>query len=594
MRAFEIITTEGLMSPKSLRRAAANIDARAGMEFEMYVPDAGAKIEGDPEEDYSQDVDVSSFEEIIDFFSGTDQQPGRYNDRGDIIRFRRALDSDYADWLAEKQSKFFTTNKEEIVMQYLIEFENLSGGELAEVLATALEYTYNDRYYKKAEQSFYRDPEDYDFYSNNDDWAQETFSTMRNVEQEYNINWPYWYTPEFESTYSIDDVASDFKEMIGREVYTSDRYHGGSRAPGAYDIEPDSSLDQPDNREDGGLEFVSPVLSVNDMISDLNKVVNWARQNRCYTNSSCGLHMNVSLPQFETDGLDQLDYVKLVLFCGDNYVLEQFGRELGGINDANTFAASALGKISTALTSRPGIVNQMLANMRGQMNEIASRVIYGQATSKYTSIHKHGDYIEFRAPGGDWLGEDLSKLEDTLLRFVVALDIAADKNKYRDEYAKKLYKLMMSDIKIKHYDPTDPANAKNPTKFSDKAGPGSKQLVTSTNTYKDVLSIFADYSSGQLSMAALKAFIKQYQTQRPTVGYKTLPNNQPSTPAGQISSLSGSQTADGGARWFTIANPQGFEREIQANSTSEAIQMARERYPDDFSEGATVYAWSTS
>jgi hypothetical protein len=40
-------------------------------------------------------------------------------------------------------------------------------------------------------------------------------------------------------------------------------------------VEPDSSLD-PDDSDDQGLEFVSPPLPIEELLSDLNKVKAWA------------------------------------------------------------------------------------------------------------------------------------------------------------------------------------------------------------------------------------------------------------------------------------------------------------------------------
>ena len=53
------------MSPTSLRQLASQIDATAGMEFEMYVPDVS---DDDGEEDYTVDVRVYDFDDIRRFF----------------------------------------------------------------------------------------------------------------------------------------------------------------------------------------------------------------------------------------------------------------------------------------------------------------------------------------------------------------------------------------------------------------------------------------------------------------------------------------------------------------------------------------------
>ena len=123
-------------------------------------------------------------------------------------------------------------------------------------------------------------------------------------------------------SFSIDDVADEFSRMIGKPINASQRYHGARREEGHYVVEPDGSL-EPDDYDDAGLEFVSPPMPIDEMLSDFNKVVAWAKDKGCYTNDSTGLHINVSVPGFS---LDKLDYVKLALFVGDDWVAQQFGR----------------------------------------------------------------------------------------------------------------------------------------------------------------------------------------------------------------------------------------------------------------------------
>ena len=126
--------------------------------------------------------------------------------------------------------------------------------------------------------------------------------------------------------------------------------------------------------------------------------------------------------------------------------------------------------------------------MKEHLGELATKVIHSGETSKYTSINTKGGYVEFRSPGGDWLGEyaaDPGKISNTLLRFVVALDAAADPEKYRNEYLKKLYTLL------------------------------------SPKEKNDTISYFAKYVAGELPQSALKSFIKQAQLERNIKAGKT-------------------------------------------------------------------------
>ena len=302
-----------------------------------------------------------------------------------------------------------------------------------------------------------------------EDWLRsQGLNYMSNIPEQYDmISWPHWSSGSDQGD-SIAFVADEFREAIGRKVNWSANYHGGKRESDAYVVEPDGSL-EPDSSGDSGLEFVSPPLPIDDMISDLNKVRAWAKQKGCYTNDSTGLHINVSVPGFDND---KLDYVKLALLLGDQYVLDQFGRT------GNTYAKSAMGMIKERIAQRPEDAAAMLQKMKAGLGELATKVIHSGTTSKYTSINTKEGYIEFRSPGGDWLNENFDKIETTLLRFVVALDAAMDPAKYRDEYLKKLY------------------------------------AVLKPQGENDTLSYFAKFAAGELPKAALKSFIKQAQLER--------------------------------------------------------------------------------
>jgi hypothetical protein len=234
-------------------------------------------------------------------------------------------------------------------------------------------------------------------------------------------------------------------------------------------VEPDGSL-EPDDPNDQGLEFVSPPLPIDEILGDLNKVKRWAKEYGCYTNDSTGLHINISVPDYSRENLD---FVKLALLMGDKYVLDAFGRA------SNTYAKSALDIVKRHVRDNPEGAAQLLDKMKGNLDQLASKAIHSGATSKYTSINVKDGHIEFRSPGGDWLDENFDKIENTLLRFTVAMSAALDPEMYRQEYLTKLYK-----------------------------------LLSENNKDVDTIKYFADYVAGKIPKAALRSFVKQAQLQR--------------------------------------------------------------------------------
>ena len=475
------------MSPSNLEKLASQIDAQAGMEFEMIVPGvSNPNDDSELEPNYDDyDENVTSIDDAVNFFDD-----GDYNGSREIRRLREQMSDSYQEWLGEAWMEHFETYKNTIVFRF--GKENWEEAQIAEIMGLdeaeteALENrgaTPED--YMNAAEKVIEDgldpwlndaqedaQEEYYDEDHEDDWlASEGLNYMSDVERQYEISWPHWTSAGGDGEVAIESVADEFKQAIGRKVNWSASYHGGKREPNSYVVEPDGSL-EPDDTDDAGLEFVSPPLALDDMLSDLDKVKAWADERGCYTNKSTGLHINVSVADFD---LQKLDYVKLALLLGDQYVLDQFGRA------GNIYAKSAMGMIKDRIAQRPEDAAAMLQQMKAGLGELATKVIHSGATSKYTSINTKTGYIEFRSPGGDWLSDEFfNKIKPTLLRFVVALDAAMDPQKYRDEYLKKLY------------------------------------AVLKPKDQNDTLSYFAKFAAGELPKTALKSFIRQAQLERST------------------------------------------------------------------------------
>jgi hypothetical protein len=326
----------------------------------------------------------------------------------------------------------------------------------------------------------------------------------------------------------IDQVADEFGSYMGKPVNASKQYHGGRREAGTYVVEPDGSLEG-DNPGDGGLEFVSPPMPIDEMISDLNKVKAWAGEFGCYTNDSTGLHINISVPNYS---IDKLDYVKLAILMGDEYILDLFGRS------GNTYAKSAMGKIKTALKQKPEAAAQIMDLMKQGLDGAATKAIHTGITDKYTSINTKTGYIEFRSPGGDWLDSNFANIENTLLRFTVALSAAINPEAYRKEYLTKLYKLLSE-------------------------GMADKSDV-------NIIQLFSNYSAGELDKAALIRQVRQKQLARDV-------NKGKAT----------------GKMWWSVSRPGSFASiEVVASSKEEAIDIAVQpgNYPDWASARNTLQA----
>ena len=468
------------MGGKNLRREAAKTGALAGMEFEMIVPDTSSE-DDELEPDFDSDERASSPSDIRDFFND-----GDYNSRRDVDRLIDQMMDDYSNWQVEQFDTRWDSDAETFIYDYVR--ENVDEDSIRELLDLEPEDELGKKEYQLAAdmivteqlEPFYDDALELsrdEFYENDnfEEWLNDAdLKTMSEIADRYSgiITWPH-YRSSLAGGTSVEDIADDFSRAVGRPVKASSGYHSSSverPAPGKnfYVVEPDGSL-EPDDPQDSGLEFVSPPLPIDEIMSDLNKVKAWANRMGCYTNDSTGLHINISVPDYD---LDKLDFVKLALLMGDEYVLQQFGRV------GNTYAKSAMGKVRDHVQKRPYEAKYLLDKMKGHMGALASKAIHSGITEKYTSINTKDGHVEFRSPGGDWLDDNFDKIENTLMRFTVALSAAMDPAAYREEYLKKLYKILA------------PKNEKDP------------------------LSIFAKYAAGELPAAALKSFVRQAQADR--------------------------------------------------------------------------------
>lgn len=564
------------MSPTSLRQLASKITANAGMEFEMIVPGTDNE-DSDMEPDYDHDSRTRSFENIEEFFND-----GDFNSRNQVRRLIEQLQERYYEWESEKIDSDWAKDGKDYLRDWINNNEWIQEDKIREHLesqgldeeaidAAFAAYNRAPRYTKASDlQAAQEADENYNNYIEADraadDELEDLISTewndggsmhdsaldkyreenggsrdesdfledarfryMSDIASEFDIQWPY-YTTSGSVAVDAESVADDFADAMGRTVKASSSYHAGSiQRPDAsnshYVVEPDGSLEG-DNPGDGGLEFVSPALPIGELLSDLDKVAKWASMYGCYTNESTGLHINVSVEGWSGD-YSKLDYVKLALLMGDNYILEQFGRA------GSTYCKSAMNEIRSRVAQRPEDAGVLLEKMKTGLDGLASKAIHSGQTAKFTSINTKSGYIEFRSPGGDWLGAyaaDPGKIVNTLLRFVVALDAAVDPEKYKQEYLKKLYTILQP------------------------------------KSYNDTMAYFVKYAAGELPKAALKSFIRQAQLERESKNSGELSDKQ---------SDLGDQTRP--FQTYMINNGSYNTTTIQSVSADDAVRQFRNR-----------------
>lgn len=229
------------------------------------------------------------------------------------------------------------------------------------------------------------------------------------------------------SGYGADTAARQFvSDLITPsfgDVKIFRDYHQAPKNATSWYIEPDGSLNA--NSNDGTAEVVSPPMPVPKAIAALKEFYLLADKAKLYTNNSTGLHINMSIP-------DDTDIVKLMLFLGENYVLQTFGRE------NNSYTRRILRAAIENAKSRSDLNQRQLLNDPAA-ERVLNNVVKSISRDHFSSINFNGKYFSFRHAGGDYLKKP-EEIFNTVGRFVRALLIASDPDAERQEYLKKLSK----------------------------------------------------------------------------------------------------------------------------------------------------------
>ena len=500
MRYYQIKLDEVRMAPSNLKQFANSKEAEgimAGFEAEVIFRGAnGSNYSEESEPDYDLDQRTRGISSVVNFFEGN----GEYNSDDDLRRLEEELQNDYYEWLGEASSEYFFANANRIVKDYIeesdewdetaaiteaLENEGYSEEDIAAafaakkaIYAARAQYDDDDAMDKarkeygeafgiyidgqtlagdmldkqveetieKQDKLYYEAQENArEAFEESSDGDTEEWMTsvglrhMTDISNRYAIEWPYWTqgNEDNEGTFSEEaarGVAASFQKILpaGQKIKVTN-WAGKDKEPDTWYFESDGSI-EPDESDDLACEIVSPPMPLKECLEMLDKFFTWLKTEDGYTNDSTGFHMGVSMPEQNTS---KIDFTKLALFLGDKHVLEEFGR-LG-----NTYCKSALGIIENRLLQGDVDPKKVLGYLKEGLNKTASNVLANSSGfGKFVTINPKEKYIEFRSAGNEDYSENISKLQDTLGRYAQSMYIASHPDMYRNEYQKKLYKLL--------------------------------------------------------------------------------------------------------------------------------------------------------
>lgn len=521
------------MSPSAINKFLSSPEAagiRAGFEAELIFRGINEPSYAEEGLDYDMDERTYSIQQIVAFFRGGDL--GISNREGRELSDR--LEEEYLEWREEALNDRWNDEGEDFFREYveensLIDLDDLKYQQLEvadwddEEISNILDPEMRrqnpayEKAYQLATQNALEDYEtaiselfdtrgrDYDdAYSEWVDqisdefdvetWLDDNYRYMTDIETNFNLYWPYVsYNESGSGNFNInvaENLASSLKRSLseylpGMKVIAQE-YHS-SRPTGNWEktwyIESDGSL-TPDYDDDLPAEIVSPPLPLAQTLKILPLFFSWASEQGAYANDSTGFHMGVSLGnrgtktmysqgyggRVATQKSYDFDYLKAILFLGEEHLLLEFGR-LG-----NVYAEQGANRVKNLLRTDPKKLEAAFNLMHKGLIELASDAISKTSLHKYTTINPHENYVEFRIAGGDDYFEEIEKLQQTLSRYAYVMHIAGNNNLYREEYYKKLYKFLS---KIKN------------------------------NNNSDIINLFAQYTAGMLDKQELKMAIHQ-------------------------------------------------------------------------------------
>jgi hypothetical protein len=421
VRAKEFIV-ELNMAPGNLLKFAnspAAQNMRAGFEAEVILPGEYTDS-GDTEADWDQDEDIPpniALSDIKQFFELSARDSALEN-----------INEAYFEWYNDKQAEYADENLAER-MEYL---SNKHPEDYAEDEEACREKAWDELCDEFNHDANYYDASMYDWLR---DGGLDLYSL---IGEEFDLTWPH-YKSNTGFGDAVGNYTYDMQQELGIEIEINDDYHSQEKkfGTGNWYFEPDTSIRPqtlPDYNDDMmGVEIVSPPMPIAEMLDKMERTLKWVIQQGGQTNESTGFHVGISM---EGQTTENVDYVKLALFLGDAYVLQRFGRE------ANTYTKSSMQLVQRmAEIKSVGPVGILLDQMKQGLLHSASKEVLAKNDTKFVSINMKPGYIEFRGMGYDYLPH-IEVIRNTVLRYIRAYAVAGDPNAERQEYARKLTRLL--------------------------------------------------------------------------------------------------------------------------------------------------------
>jgi hypothetical protein len=409
MITFKAFLLEKKMSGSAYAQTLKRLEdqAKIGFEIEVFVP-TDTFYHREPDTDSAKKLkltDISTWDKVLVCFDVSRQQ-------------KDAIEGDFEQWKTEKEDAWVDRNWEDFVT------DEESRSAEKDARSSALKQVTNKYTWEL--------------------WFSSEFENIQQFLEKYELEpthgWAddehvYQHAPLSSGYYSgFKNTAKVMAEHLGRLLKQTVRVNATGYE--TWNLTHDTSIKDSEgvddeNGQDGyGVEIVSPPLSPSKAIAQLELVLTELDKYGIETNESTGIHVNISLPEMK-----DFDPLKLVLFMGDKYILKKFDRL------TNTFTNSQLQQVidSVSMTGKiPRSAKELIAAGQQGLAE----------TGKHFSVNLNHlpKYLEFRAAGGQDYHKRIYDIKEVVGRWLSAVEIAADPEKNRREYLKKVMRLVQGDL----------------------------------------------------------------------------------------------------------------------------------------------------
>ncbi len=438
---LSVLLERPLTSREARKALARQTDALVGFEFEFAVPESSRLHAGNGTADTMELRRFSDIGDVFDYFDGA-------------VRAKRRMESDYDEWVSDQKNEWIDDNWE------MYEDDSIEDDDEREAAARE---DAESRVGAKLDLSF-------------GEFVDQEHGSWHNLITNYDLNPSYGWEDDRgddRSTVYVQEVEGG-EENTRTEVAARLADYLGVHVSSVDSPRYDHWKVVPDGSVTGGhdAEIVSPPMPWSEGIRAFKHIARFADDYGLETNGSTGLHINISVP-----GIKDIDIVKFVVFLGDDFALEVFGRT------DNEFARSQSGRIITKLASAIKSGDSILGTsgfVGSPEFAVLKKAAYtGLSTHKYNSVNigklMESGYLEIRIAGGNYIdkAEDVMRL---LNRLIIVMDLAMDPNMEKQLYMKKLTKLFTS--ALWHADPTTAATNRQYLYPLFSKSPGAYKLHT--------------------------------------------------------------------------------------------------------------------